>query len=200
MHCYASEGKGPQPVAMVAGATYLPNHMSECRTTRGSATCLWSWREPKGARLISAQQWAWMSAHTMAGALNSSRALAAGIFSSLHSEVLGSGLRNLSFSTRLPFWLIKDENDLMGGWRRARQPSLQGKTHSKSSYAVADITSNFSPSPISLNTLPCYYSTFSILFTYFPSTHSVEFLGLLCSCSDCPVSRGVVVKAVFPPP
>lgn len=187
---------------MVAGATYLLNHISEHRTTRGYATCPRSRREPKGARLISAQQWACMSAHTMAGALNSSRALAVGIFSSLHSEVLGSGLRNLSFSTRLPFWLVKDENDLMGGWRSTRQPSLQGKTHSKSSYVFAYMlfTPIFPPSTINLYTLPCYYSTFFINFQYFPSSKLVECFFVLCSCLDCPVSCDAVEKAVFPPP
>lgn len=54
--CFGREGKGPQLVVMVAGATHLSNHVSEPTTTRGSAACLWSRREPKGARLISAQQ------------------------------------------------------------------------------------------------------------------------------------------------
>lgn len=43
--CFKRGGKGPQPVVMVAGATHLCNHISEPRTTRGSAACLWTWRE-----------------------------------------------------------------------------------------------------------------------------------------------------------
>lgn len=50
MVCCWREGKGPQPVVMVAGATHLPNHVSEPETTRGSAACLWSRREPRGAK------------------------------------------------------------------------------------------------------------------------------------------------------
>lgn len=61
IQCYGREGKGPQLVVMVAGIP-SPNN-------KGSAACR---REPKEARLISAQQWAWMSAHTMAGAFECS--------------------------------------------------------------------------------------------------------------------------------
>ena len=40
--CCETQAKGPRPVVMVAGATHLSNHISEPKTTRGSAACLWS--------------------------------------------------------------------------------------------------------------------------------------------------------------